>query len=208
MAVDAPLDVAWFGTPLGEARLVVVLVHGRDQTPDYMAEHVADRLAVDDVAFVAPAAPRRTWYPNTLDAPLLDNQPDLDRSLAALEALDSYLDRLGSPRERRVLCGFSQGASLVCTYVARHPRRWRAVVAFTGGLMGTDAEMLTIDGHLDDVDVYLSASEADPWLVVDRAQRTADVFRTAGANVTLDIFERRGHEVSDTEIARLRALLV
>jgi phospholipase/carboxylesterase len=207
MAVDVPLDTAWFGAPVASARLVVILVHGRDQSPEFMSDHVADRLGFDDVCFVAPAAPDGRWYPGTLDAPPTDNQPQLDRSLGVLGALEQRILDTGIPADRIVLCGFSQGASLVCTYAALSPRRRRAIVAFTGGLIGPPDQVPDVNGRLDGVPVYLSVSDADPWLTLERAKVTARAFRSVGAEVVLDEFTDRGHEVSDAEIERVQALL-
>ena len=53
--------VEHYGPPIHEARIVVVLVHGRTITPEYMYEHVVLPLALEDVAFVAPAAADNSW---------------------------------------------------------------------------------------------------------------------------------------------------
>lgn len=197
----------WCGAALDEARLVVLLVHGRDQTPEWVIEHVAVRLALPDVAFVAPIAPHGRWYPATLDAPWHDNRPDLDDSLVMLATLESNLLERGLEPGQVVLCGFSQGASLVCTYAAACPGRRHSVIAFTGGLVGPDDDIVAVSGRLEGLRVYLSASSADPWLTMERANVTADAFRAAGAEVTLELFTDREHEVSDIEIDRARALL-
>ena len=58
MTIDNPhlqQRVEHYGVPVRDARVVVVLVHGRTITPEYMYEHVVQPLALDDVAFVAPA---------------------------------------------------------------------------------------------------------------------------------------------------------
>ena len=40
--------VEHYGVPVRDARVVVVLVHGRTITPEYMYEHVVQPLALDD----------------------------------------------------------------------------------------------------------------------------------------------------------------
>ena len=37
------------------------------------------------------------------------------------------------------LVGFSQGACVACEFVLRHPQRCRALIMFTGSIIGTDA---------------------------------------------------------------------
>lgn len=205
--VTPPTDVALRGSRLAEAKRVVVLVHGRDQDPDFMVTHVIDRLEVPDVAYVLPRAPQRRWYPAPFLAPLELNATALDESLQRLDELHVWLEECGRPPGEVMWCGFSQGASLVTTYVARRGLRCGGLVAFTGGLIGPPGSRFHIEGDLTGMPVYMSASAADDWLPVDRAVETASVFRAAGAQVRLDVFQDRGHEISDAEIDVARQLM-
>ncbi|MSZ98693.1 MAG: phospholipase, partial [Actinobacteria bacterium] len=47
--------VEHYGVPIDDAQVVVVLVHGRTITPEYMNEFVVQRLEIENIAFVAPA---------------------------------------------------------------------------------------------------------------------------------------------------------
>jgi len=63
-------DLEHFGATVDDARLVVVLLHGRDHDPGYMDEHVVRRVDDPSLAWLAPAAPGRTWYPQRFLAPI------------------------------------------------------------------------------------------------------------------------------------------
>ena len=113
------------GPAPADAAVVVIAVHGRGQTTDYMMEHlvgpVAARRETDDIAWILPAADDHTWYPMGFLAPLADNQPRLDHALEVLTDLEDEMREI--PAERIVWMGFSQGACLVAEHVARRPRR-------------------------------------------------------------------------------------
>ncbi len=58
----AALDIAMAGAPLKTARAAVVMVHGRGSNAEDILG-LAGEFGQHDVAYVAPQAPRNTWYP-------------------------------------------------------------------------------------------------------------------------------------------------
>jgi predicted esterase len=209
-------DVRLFGAPLDEAARVVVLLHGRDQDPGYVDEHVVRRIDDPSLGWVAPAAPGRTWYPVGFLSPLDHNQPALRHAELRLDRLGAQLGDLGFPPERIVWCGFSQGACLACHHLARTTRRWSGLVAFTGGLIGPPgtgfslaigAEAGAGAGGFGGMPAYFGTGDADPWVPEWRVRETAQAFAAAGAAVRLDVFPGRDHEICDAEIEALVALL-
>jgi phospholipase/carboxylesterase len=199
-------DLERFGASVDEARLVVILLHGRDQDPGYMEEHVVRRVGDSSLAWLAPAAPGRTWYPQRFFSPIEDNQPWLGEADDRLDRLTAELTATGVADERILWCGFSQGACLACHHVGRRPRRWAGLVAFTGGLIGSPGTTFRLDAGFAGMPAYFSTGEADAWVPVDRVHETADAFAAAGARVTVDIVPERDHEVADVELARARPL--
>lgn len=125
-----------YGCAAGDATLAVILVHGRGQSPEWMHDAVVRRLARSDIAWHAPAAAEASWYPERFVAPLEANEPNLTHALDALDAVSDGLRAQGIPYASQVLMGFSQGACLCSEFVWRRRRRYRALVAFTGGLIG------------------------------------------------------------------------
>jgi phospholipase/carboxylesterase len=196
-----------YGAPLAGARAVVVLIHGRGHSPEYMDEHVVRRLQRPDVAFVAPRAADGTWYPNSFLAPLDDNQPGLDFTMQRMAALRDQLLGEGTPAERIVWCGFSQGACVASQFVSTDPRRWGGLIAFTGGLIGPPGTQWTIDGDYGGMPAYFSTSDVDAFVPEDRVRETAARFADAGAQVAFELHLRRAHEIADAEINRALFIL-
>jgi phospholipase/carboxylesterase len=193
------------GADLADADLVVVAVHGRSQTPDYMVEHLVEPIGRDDIGWLLPAAADQTWYPNGFLAPLADNQPRLDEALAVLVDIEA---QLGDRDPTTVVwAGFSQGACLVGEHLARRPRRWGGLLCFTGAMIGPEGTELAVAGRFDGMPAYFGVHDADEWVPEWRVHETADAYRRAGADVTVDVFPGSDHVISATEIDRARALL-
>ena len=200
-------QIEYFGAPVEAAAVVVVLVHGRGQSPQYMADNFVDRLGRADIAFVAPAAADNTWYPTSFLSPVPDNQPGIDQTMQRLAVIRDDLLGEGISPERIVWCGFSQGACVLSQFVSLDPRRWGGLLALTGGLIGPPGTDWVIDGSFDGMPAYFTTSEADPFVPEERVRETATRFAAAGARVSVEIHLGREHEISDAEIDRARFML-
>jgi predicted esterase len=199
--------VVELGAPLARARVVVVLVHGRGQTPDYVRQHVADRIPLDDVAYRLPHAVGGSWYPQRFLAPLAHNEPSLSQALDAIGSLIDSLAAQGVDRRRLALVGFSQGGCLVAEYAVRHPARYAAVVACTGGLIGPPGTTWGGPVTFAGTPVLLTAAEDDPWVPTWRVVETAAVMARMGAVVRQRVFPGADHLVRPEEVAEIATLL-
>lgn len=195
-----------YGTPLSAASHAVVLLHERGATAQGMLS-IADKLAMPDVAFVAPQAAAQTWYPQSFLAPLDANEPALSSARHMLRRLFSRVQAHQITPDRVMLLGFSQGACLALDYAARHPQRYGGVVAFSGGLMGPPASPLTYTGDMRGTPVFLGCSDSDPHIPLDRVHESASVFRTLHAAVDTRVYPDMEHTVNDDEIQAARQML-
>jgi predicted esterase len=198
------------GAPLDDATAAVVLVHGRGAdardilglAPDLTPEGAAGRLA-----FLAPDAARNTWYPYSFLSPLEQNEPWLSSALAFVGRALAEVEAAGIPAGRTVLAGFSQGACLATEYAARNPRRYGAVIAFTGGLIGPPGTAFDHAGDLHGTPVYLGAGDPDPPVPWRRVEETAEVLRRLGAEVEAERFPGLPHTIARQEVVKARALV-
>lgn len=196
--------VEHYGADVESAQVVVMLVHGRTITPEYMNDNVVKRLSSSDVAFIAPAADGNCWYPKPFMSPLADNMPGIQHTMERLDGLVNGVLGSGIPAERIFWCGFSQGACSVAQYVANNPRRWAGLIALTGGLIGPPETKWLINGSFDGMPAYFSTSESDPHVPEHRVRDSATVFANAGANVSVEFHLGRDHSISDAEISRVQ----
>lgn len=197
-----------FGTPSAQARLAVILLHGRQQTPELMDEMIVRRVDLPGVAYFAPSAAESSWYPARFIEPLAQNEPLLGHALERIDVLSDELLALGFPYESQVVMGFSQGACLGCEYVWRRRRPYAALIAFTGGLIGPSDTVWDISQHrCDGLPVLLSSCAEDPWVPAERVIESYRVFRDAGADVALSMAPGSEHEIRDAEVDTARALL-
>ncbi len=62
------------GKPLGQAPVVVIMIHGRGAGPENILE-LAPALGRPDVTYLAPAAANNTWYPYSFMTDIAKNEP-------------------------------------------------------------------------------------------------------------------------------------
>ncbi len=184
-----------------EARRVAVLVHGRNQDPGYMLEHLVAPLDLPDVAYVLPAAAGGSWYPGRFNEPRAGNEPWLSHALDAVEHALA-----GLPAERVVLAGFSQGGCLVADLLARAPRPFAGAAVLTGALIGSEDDATEV-APLVGLPVYMETSRYDGWVALEYVEATARALEAAGARVELEVADDPQHRIRDAAVAGVRALL-
>ena len=194
------------GPPPPEARLTAILVHGRGASAADIIG-LASEIGAGDIAFIAPDAPQRTWYPHSFLVPMDRNEPYLSRSLDLLGGIVRDLERQGIDRRRIVLAGFSQGACLSLEFAARHATRYGAVIAFSGGLIGPPGTPRNYPGTFEGTPVFIGCSDVDPHIPLERVHESTSVLRGMGADVDERIYPGMGHLVSPDEIQAAAALL-
>jgi predicted esterase len=189
-----------------EARLVAILVHGRGATAESILS-VADALDLADVAFLAPQAAGRTWYPHSFLTPIDRNEPFLTSALGVVATLVASLGPQGIAPERVALIGFSQGGCLSLEFAARHARRYAAVAGLSAGLIGPPGTPRDYAGTLAGTPLFLGCSDTDSHIPLARVHESADVFRRLGAEVDERIYPAMGHTITQDEIEAVRAML-
>lgn len=202
---DAGLETA--GAPPQAAGAVVVLLHGRGDTPAGILR-LLDEVYHRGVHYVAPAAAGRVWFPGGFAEPLTDRRRAyLDSALGQVEAALDVADDIGVPTERVVLAGFSQGAAVALEFAIRRPRRYGGVAALAGGLLGRTDELEAGPGSLSGTPAVCAVGEDDPVVAVDHVEASAAVLDAMEAAVTVERYPGLGHAIGDGEIAALNRLL-
>lgn len=194
------------GPPPAQAAATLVLLHGRGADGESILALYAE-LGLPNIAALAPQAAGYTWYPQSFLAPIEANQPFLDSALRRVESLVNDLLARGVASEKIALLGFSQGACLTCEFVARYPRRYGAVIAFTGGLIGPPGTPRNYAGSLEGTPVFLGTSDPDPHVPFARVQETAETLRSMKAQVDLRRYVGMGHTINQEEFAAAKSLL-
>lgn len=189
------------GSPLEEARAVVVMIHGRGASAQDILSLLTGLARVPEgVTFLAPQAANHTWYPNSFLTPIPGNEPWLTHALERVDGMIGEVERQGIPAERVGLLGFSQGACLVSEYAVRHPRRYGGIVALSGGLIGPPGTQWPTEGDLAGTSAFFGCSDVDSHIPLERVEKSAEVLASLGAAVTKRIYPGMGHLVNEDEL--------
>jgi predicted esterase len=208
MARDPHRDQPIFtwGTPLGEAVTAMVMLHGRGGSVDDMRA-LATELDRAEVAFIAPAAAGRTWYPYSFLEPIKRNEPFLSSALRLVDRALAKASDAKVPAERVMLLGFSQGGCVMLEFTARNAQRYGAVVGLSGGLIGPEGTPREYGARFEGTPVFLGCGDVDPHVPKRRVDETADIFGRLGAKVTKRIYAGMGHTVNADEITVVQSML-
>lgn len=182
-----------------DARVVVVLIHGRGADGPSMIEMTRGISDAADVAWIAPTAANDTWYPDGFMAEWEANEPWMDHTLNLFTELLDQLNAAGVGDEQIVLMGFSQGAAVAAEVALRRPRHYGAVVVFTGGYIGPPGTTWDPPAGLEALPIFIGTSDVDEWVPLERVNDTAAVFSAAGARLDYRVYEGMDHEICDDE---------
>ena len=194
------------GADILSASSVMLLLHGRGASAEDILG-LGQELAPREMALIAPQASGNTWYPHSFLSPISQNEPWLSSALRLVETLVQQCLAGGIASERLIICGFSQGACLGTEFVARHPRRYAALLTFTGGLIGPPGSDLHHTGTLDGVWALFSSGDPDPHVPWTRVEESARQFRGMGAQVQLERHPGRPHTILPQEVSAARNLV-
>jgi predicted esterase len=195
------------GAALPQAKAAMIMLHGRGaDAADIIA--LSQIIGVDGIAYRAPEAAGHSWYPYSFLAPLADNEPGRTSALGVIAALIETLGRDGQIEPDNIaLLGFSQGACLALEFAARNPRRYGAIFALSGGLIGAEVSRQDYAGALDGTPVFLGCSDVDPHIPVARVTQSAQIMGDLGGDVTEQIYPGMGHTIVEDEILHIRRLV-
>ena len=196
------------GTPLDNADLALVLLHGRGGSAEDILE-LGSAFQLPNVAYLAPQAAGHTWYPLSFLAPPEANEPYLSSALAKVESVVRSLEQAGFGRQRIAVAGFSQGACLATEFVFSHPACYGGLIAFTGGLIGPPGSLRHAPaGELAGTPALLCSGDPDPHVPWARVEESAEILAAMGAKVTTKRYPGRPHTITQEELGLARNLLL
>ena len=184
----------------------VIMVHGRGASAESITT-LAPSLGLEDAVILAPQASNSTWYPYSFLEPMDRNEPGISSGLALLDRLVRQLEEEHIPLGCIALLGFSQGACLSLEFAVRHPRRYGAIIGFSGGLIGPPGTARSYAGTLVGTPVFVGCSDVDPHIPAERVRETSAVLKRMGAAVDMRLYPGMPHTVNDDELTAARALL-
>ncbi len=202
----AGITLQTLGVPVREAETVVVLVHGRGAGAAGIVP-IVDEFQLDRTAYIIPEASGKAWYPFSFLSPLEANEPGLSSGLSVLDGIVIECERAGIGSDRIALAGFSQGACLALEYAIRNPRRYKALIGFSGGLIGPRGTTWKPGRSMESTPVFLGCSDQDMHIPAHRVQETATAFESSGAVVDMRLYPGMPHTINDEEIDVARMLL-
>ena len=205
MAYHTSAATLRFGTSLSQARAAIVLIHGRGSSAQDIAS-MAESLTAEGCLFLAPSARNGTWYPERFFMPIDQNEPGLSSGLSVIAGLVDEVLAAGLPAERIAVAGFSQGACLALEFAARQPRRYAFIAGLSGALIGpldTPRPLFALRG----TPVLLGCAERDAHIPLEFVEKSAEVLKGSGADVTKQIYPGTAHTVYRQEIDWINARL-
>ena len=194
------------GTDLEDAKLIVILIHGRGADADSMIP-IARELEMEGVHFILPQAESHYWYPQSTFGPIEANEPDLSFALERIDTLVQELVSNGIAYEQIIFGGFSQGACLASEYVARTARRCGGLFVFSGALIGPPDNPHDYPGSLDGTPVFIGGSDIDQWIPNNAINETATTFERMDGVVDFRVYPGMAHTINQDEIDAVRTML-
>lgn len=196
-------EVLHQGPLVTKASKALILLHGRGGTAKSILS-LADRLCDNDFYIAAPQATNNTWYPYSFMEEESANEPYLSLSIKGIKDLIDQTAR-HIPKNQIYIVGFSQGACLALEVSTRFATKYGGIIAFTGGLIGSNINKGKYRGDFDGTSVFISNGDQDPHIPLIRSEQSKELIEKMNAHVSLKIYEGRPHTITEDEIKFVKA---
>ncbi len=181
----------------------LLLLHGRGASAEDIVR-LGPALGAEKLLVYAPQATNSSWYPYSFMEEEAANEPALSSALEVIDELVGLIIASGTPRERIIIAGFSQGACLSLEYAARQAGRYAGVIAFTGGLIGKSLMPERYTSNFAGTPVLMSTGDPDPHVPLTRVEASKEILEERGASVSLKVYKGRQHTISPAELKDAR----
>jgi phospholipase/carboxylesterase len=218
VTATAPLEALEIET--GPApRSSIIWLHGLG-ADGHDFEPIVGELALpaEPVRFVFPHAPMqpvtinggmvmRAWYDIvSSDLARREDADGVRASQALLEALIARERSRGTPANRIVLAGFSQGGAIALQTGLRHAERLAGILALSTYLPIADSLAAEGNAATRDIPIFYAHGRQDPVITIDRAERSRDLLARLGYTVEWHAYPMP-HAVCPQEIDDIGAWL-
>lgn len=177
----------------------LILLHGRGSSPSRIQRQLKD-LCDPSFHIVAPSAPDHAWYPKSFLEVEEKNEPFLSMSIGIVEEEIRSISK-SIPKSHIYIAGFSQGACLALEVAALVGGKFGAIIAFSGGLIGSRPSIKKYRGGFNGTKIFLGATKDDPYVPFSRVKKSKEILEELGADVTLNAYPGSAHEINDDEIS-------
>ncbi len=199
----------------------VIILHGlgADGNDFVPIARELDLSAVGPVRFVFPHAPvmpvtinngmrMRAWY-DILGADLVKREDDagLRRSIGQIEALLQAEKSRGTPANRIVLAGFSQGCAMALLAGLRHKERLAGIVGMSGYLPLASTTASERSDANAVTPIFLAHGQYDNVVIPERGRASRDMLTALGYPVEWHEYPM-AHSVCMEEVQQLNDWLV
>jgi predicted esterase len=181
----------------GKGEKAILMLHGRGGD----AEDIIGICEHFDATCYAFTANGNAWYPNSFLEPRMNNEPFLSMSL---KKVHEVMTEIKKKHDEVFILGFSQGACLALDYGCVH--EVSGVIAFSGGFIGSDNELPNTTNK-NTKRVFIACSSSDPFIPLERAKRSADIFAKNGAVVVTNFYRGNSHTITKEDIERSKKIL-
>ena len=183
--------------PQSEPKVVVIWLHGlgadgSDFEPIVPELNLPDSLAVK---FVFPHAPKipvtvnggyvmRAWYDIvSADLGQLQDTEGVQRSAAQLNDLIEAEIKLGTPAEKIILAGFSQGGAIILQAGLRYPKRLGGIMVLSSYVPLAETLVSEKNSANQDVSIFYAHGEQDDVIPISFAKKSRDLLVEQGYQV-------------------------
>lgn len=193
------------GKPIEKASKAMIMLHGRGGRAEDilgLAPHFCD----ESFCLLAPQATNHSWYPHGFMSEEKENEPWLSSAIETVQRLlNETAEKISV--ESIYLLGFSQGACLSLEVFARDAKKLGGVIAFSGGLIGSEIDEKRYARDLHQTPVLIGISEHDPYIPFIRAEQSNVLLEKLNAAVTFRAYPGSSHTVNSDEINWVKTLI-
>lgn len=221
MSSSLPIVERRIGRADGPPHATVIVLHGLGADGNDFVPVVdeMDLSALGSVRFVFPHAPvqpvtvnggypMRAWY-DILGTDLVrrEDEAGLRRSRDSIDALIESAVAAGTPSERIVLMGFSQGCAMTLMTGLRQARRLAGLVGLSGYLPLASTLAAEASPANQETPIFLAHGLYDGVVPVSRAVASRDVLQAQGYTVEWHEYPMQ-HSVVPEEIDEINRFLL
>ncbi|KAL6866760.1 Phospholipase/carboxylesterase [Trichoderma novae-zelandiae] len=215
--------------PLAEHTATVIFLHGLGDAPEILfgpIEHWRGNGQVDHVKFVLPYAPVIPFtakggvsMPAWFDIKVYDGSPDAlqtDEDVAGIFASRDYIQSLitdeisaGTPAERIVLAGFSQGGVVAVLAGLTFPQALAGIVLLSAWLPLVDSfgEYVPEEDANKETPIFLGHGVEDRMVTLGLAKKSRDALSAMGFAISWDVYPGLGHATCEDELDDVEAFI-